>query len=114
MKGPTSGCGRQPTSQSKDVESGSPPPTAGATQMCWHHQQCTQDWTILLQWLVAVAEEQEVQDQAWDQVQDERELAWQDKPSKGDGCAKIQNQIESKEENTISMRDYATPSYSSC
>ncbi|XP_059577290.1 uncharacterized protein LOC132248269 [Alligator mississippiensis] len=61
----------------KSAAAGSPPPTAGAAQMCRMLQECTRDW-FLLQHLVVVVENWVVWELVWQQVQEEWELAWQD------------------------------------
>ncbi|KYO36498.1 poly [ADP-ribose] polymerase 12-like [Alligator mississippiensis] len=63
--GPTSGHGGEPTSPSEDVASVLPSAT-GALYVCCLCQQWIQNWMLLLQWLVTVAEEQEAQEQAWE------------------------------------------------
>ncbi|KYO28104.1 hypothetical protein Y1Q_0005098 [Alligator mississippiensis] len=76
ITGPTSGCRGEATNPSRAVGSRSLPPSAGAIWMHWLCQQRTPDWTLLLQQLLAVAEEQEVWEQAW-WVED---IAWEEGP----------------------------------
>ncbi|KYO35062.1 hypothetical protein Y1Q_0000964 [Alligator mississippiensis] len=68
---PMSGHGGEATSLSGDAGSRLLPPTAGALCMRCLCQWCTQDWTVLLQWLMAVTKEWE----AWEQAQEPQEQA---------------------------------------